>query len=146
MTKPSTSGSDRLRLIGRGALAVAVVAIAALAVFLVREVRKTPTAPPVRERVSDVVSKPTPPRAWWPKPNAEPGSAPRRAPEVKEIPVPPERQLKPVTRVMPHDLPDPSRPPQYTKIKAGAPKNPVPPNPHAPPPLDMNPDRKAPPY
>ncbi|HEY3358222.1 MAG TPA: hypothetical protein VGQ83_33550 [Polyangia bacterium] len=132
----------RLRAILRFSLGLAAAAMIAACVWLVLQVRRTPDRPPPREQTSDVVVPPPPPlERAYPRPGpAEAGSQPA------VVPIPPERQLKPVVRILPKDLRDPSRPPMYTKPLAAPPANPTPPNPFNPPPLQMNPERDKPPY
>jgi hypothetical protein len=144
----SRGDTDRLKLAGRVFIGAVLTGVIALAVFLVHEVRKVPTQPPTRERTSDVVV----PRVDRQYPTGSdlfargaPQSQPAPGP-TNEIPIPPERQLQPVKRIMPKDLPDPHNPPQYTKTLAAPPANPTPPNPFVPPPIEMNPDRSKPPY
>jgi len=56
------------------------------------------------------------------------GSAPGKTPEVAPLPV-----------VLPTDLPDPSRPPQWTPPLA-TPGDPMPPDPFVEPPIAVDPD------
>jgi hypothetical protein len=150
MPRPKTTEANRLRMVLRVVMGIAIAGVMALAVYLVREVRRVPSAPPTRERTSDVVVPHA--RPWQPgggilgyrTPTSQPQPAPTGA---GEIPIPPERQLKPVKRILPKDLPDPSNPPQYTRPLASPPAHPVPPNPFVPPPIRVNPDRsKGPAY
>lgn len=148
MARKNSPDTDRLRLAGRALIGAGLVAVAVLAVLLVREVRRVPTAQPIRERSSDVVV----PRTDQANPfrNLAGGGAPQSQPDqpaVAEIPIPPERQLAPVKRIPPEGMRDHNTPsPQYTKTLAAPPANPVPPDPFKPPPMDMNSERSQPPY
>jgi hypothetical protein len=135
-----STSSEKNPSIARGRkvmLAVFMVAVAGLIVgglFLVHEARRGPNA----SAVTTAAPPGEPPPGRRGPPRFAPGSQP--AP-VAEIPIPPERQLPPVVRIPPRDMPDPAHPPQFTKPLAEPNPNPVPPDPFVPPPMVQDPNR-----
>lgn len=114
-------------------LAVSAASLVVAGIALMNQVRGGPPKPrEVAQPLTDVAAK-------APAIDVDPSEAPER--RLARL-APSSQAVRPA--VPPAEMPDPARPPQWTKTLA-APGPPQPPDPFVPPPIAVDPDRGRPP-